>query len=223
MAEIAAIVLAGGRSTRMGQDKASLVLGDRTLLHRAVDAVGAVADDVVVVLRPGAPVPVLDMRAFTATARPEPVEGRDRRASARPALTFVDDEAADEGPLVGITSGLAHVRAPVALVVACDQPFVRPELLRLLAEYAREHTAVVPVVDGLPQPMCSAVRTEVLPQLRALIADGSRAASELADLPGALLLSRDAWAQVDPDGRSFIGVNTPEELAQARALLASSD
>jgi molybdopterin-guanine dinucleotide biosynthesis protein A len=76
----------------------------------------------------------------------------------------------------------------------------------------------MPVVDGLPQPMCSAVRTEALHHLRALIADGSRAAGALAELPGALLLQPHEWSVVDPDGRSFLGVNTPEEFARAIAL-----
>jgi molybdopterin-guanine dinucleotide biosynthesis protein A len=197
MAEIAAIILAGGRSQRMGQDKAALVLGGRNLLQRAVDAVSAVADEVVVVVRPRAQSPSLSGSAH---------------------VTFVEDEAPDEGPLVGIVSGLARVQAPIALIVACDQPFVRPEFLRLLAARAREHLAVVPVVDGRPQPLCSAVRTDALAQLRTLVADGTRAAAALADLPGALHLQREAWFGADPEGRSFIGVNTREEFERAREL-----
>jgi molybdenum cofactor guanylyltransferase len=181
----------------MGQDKAALVLGGRTLLDRVIDAASAVAEEIIVVVRPGVQLP---------------------RLQATSAIRFVEDEAADEGPLIGIVSGLARLQAPVALIVACDQPFVRPGLLGLLAERAREHVAIVPVVDGRPQPMCSAVRTEALAQLRALVASGTRAATALADLPGALLLPRDAWSEADPDGRSFIGVNTPEEFAYAQRL-----
>jgi molybdopterin-guanine dinucleotide biosynthesis protein A len=202
MSEVAAVILAGGRSTRMGQDKASLVLGGRTLLQRAVDAVSVVATEVVVVLRPGAP--------------PPEVEGLTE-------VRFVEDEAPNEGPLVGIVSGLACAQAPVVLIVACDQPFVRPELLRLLAERAREHIAVVPFVDGLPQPMCSAVRFEALPVLREFVASGSRAANALADLPGALRLERDGWGEADVEGRSFIGVNTPEEFERAKELAQHLD
>jgi molybdopterin-guanine dinucleotide biosynthesis protein A len=182
----------------MGSDKAAVVFGSRTLLQRAVDAVAKVASHVVVVGAPGRPLPVVQC------ARP---------------LLEVSDPVEGEGPLSGIITGLEAAGTPVALIVGCDQPFLRPSLLRLLAERAADHPAVLPVLDGRPQPLCAAVRLAVLPELQAAFARGERAAKLLVSLPGALLLAAEEWRGVDPDGRSFIGVNTPEELERAERLL----
>ena len=198
MDEVVAIVLAGGRSRRMGRDKAGVVLGGRTLLQRAVDATAGVATRVVIVGAPGRALPEV--------------------ACARP-LVFVTDPVEGEGPLAGIVTGLEAAGAPVAVVTCCDQPFIRPAFLWLLAECARTHVAVLPVFEGRPEPLCTAVRREALPQLRAALDHGNRAAMVLADLPGALLLPREEWEAADPDGWSFTGVNTPEELARAETLL----
>lgn len=195
---VAAIVLAGGRSTRMGRDKAALVLGGRTLLQRVVDAVGVVADEVVVVGAPGRGLPVVvSPRVLRLVA--DPIEG--------------------QGPLAGIIAGLEVTERAVAVVVGCDQPFVQPALLAHLAELAISHAAAVPVVDGRPQPLCSAVRREALPALRRAFEGGQRAARVIGDLDGAVLVPPDAWRAFDPDGRSSAGVNTPEELAAASSHL----
>jgi len=199
--EVTAIVLAGGRSTRMGRDKASLVLGGRALLQRAVDACGEAASAVVVVTAPGR-----ELSGVT---------------SALP-LTFVTDAEEGAGPLAGIVAGLSAIQTPVALVVACDMPFIAPELLRFLASSIGDGvSAAVPVLDGQAQPLCSAVRADALEALQAAFAGGTRAASAVGDLPGARLIQAAEWRVVDPTGTSFVGVNTPEEWARAEALEAA--
>lgn len=199
--DVTAIVLAGGRSSRMGSDKAALVLGGRTLLQRAVDAACGAASAVVVVGAPGRALP---------------------KVTSTVPMHLVTDAGEGAGPLGGIVAGLAAVGTSVALVVACDIPFIEPSLLRLLAARVREGaSAAVPVVDGQAQPLCSAVRTDAFEALRAAFQGGTRAASLLADLPGALLVDADEWGVADPAGASFIGVNTPEEWARAEALEAA--
>ena len=196
---VTAIVLAGGRSRRMGVAKASLMLDGRTLLQRTVDAVAAVADEIVVARAPGQRLPPLQ--------------------SARP-LRTVEDAVAGEGPLVGIAAGLRSALAPVALLVAGDMPFLRPQLLRLLVERAEAGSRfVIPVREERPQPLCSALRRETLPVVQARLDAGERAVMALADALEAELLAPEAWATADPDGRSFDNVNTPEQLAAAVARL----
>ena len=205
-APLAAVILAGGRSTRMGRDKASLVLRGRTLLDRTLEALYQLPDlvEVILVLAPGQQAPPF--------------------AGAVPGV-IVRDRLEGGGPLPAIALGLEAARAgsarvDVALVLGCDTPFVRPALLALLARGAREQPVVLPVHDARPQPLCSAVRLEVLPAIEALLAAGKRAASVLADLPGARLLAASEWASADPDGLSFVGVNTPEELRRAESTAA---
>lgn len=199
--DVTAIILAGGRSRRMGRDKAALVLGGRTLLQRAVDAASAAAAAVVVVGAPGRELPQL-----TSTV----------------ALTLVTDADEGLGPLAGIVAGLEAVRTPITVVVACDMPFLAPALLRLLASVVRGGASVaVPEVDRRAQPLCAALQTRALAPLRVALADGLRAASTLADLPGARLVASREWEAADPLGASFVGVNTPEEWARAEAMEAA--
>ncbi len=205
---ITGIVLAGGRSSRMGRDKASLLVDGETLLQHSVRALAAVADEIVVVHAPGTPRRALDA--------PCPVRE-------------VDDPVAGEGPLVGIATGLREARAPLAVVVGVDMPFLEPALLRLLVTRLREERAasgarwVLPIADGRRQPLCSAFARDALDVLDAHIEAGDRAPMAVgADLRVALLSEED-WRAADPDGRSFVDVDTPEDFAAAMAWYAARD
>jgi len=191
----AAIILAGGRSSRMGTDKAALVVEGRTLLQRAVDAVSTLVDEVVLVGAPGRPLPAVE---------------------ASVPLHRVDDPVEGEGPLAGIAAGLAAIEAPVALVVGCDMPWLQPALLELLLAHAEAGARlVVPMSDGRPEGLCSAWRADALPVVRAHFEAGDRRVMSVATDLEAARLDPDDYAEADPDGRSFRNLNTPEELARA--------
>lgn len=198
---VAGIVLAGGGSRRMGADKCMLDLGGRTLLQRAVDALDAVADEVVTVTGPGRPPPLVRSPG---------------------SLYHAVDSIADGGPLVGILAGLEATSAPVAVAVACDLPFVQPDLLRLLLDRVSEGARfVVPVHEGQPQLLCSAWRGDAAPLLRAHVEAGDRAVHAMLDALDAELVPPEVWRDADPEGWSFVNVNTPEDLAEARASLGT--
>ena len=195
--QLAGVVLAGGRSSRMGVDKASLVIDGRTMLQRTVDALEGVVDEIVVVLAPG--------------------QAQDEVQSSHP-VRFVEDPVEGEGPLVGIAAGLGAAQAPVALVVGCDMPYLRPALLRLIAERASAGSRlVVPLHAGRPEPLCSAWRTNAVTVIHAHIEAGDRAIMAVASDLDAQRVPPEDYAAADPDGRSFINLNTPEEF---RAVLA---
>lgn len=183
----------------MGRDKATLVLDGETLLQRTVRALAAVADEVVVVCAPGAALPDLDA--------PCPIR-------------VVEDPVEGEGPLVGIAAGLEAARAPVVLIVGVDMPFLRPALLALLAErVAAGARWVLPIADRRPQPLCSAFARDALPVLRAHIEAGDRAPMTVAADLGMVRLAEEEWRAADPDGASFMDVDTPEDFAAAIARL----
>lgn len=195
MATVTGIVLTGGRSSRMGEDKASLVLGGTTLLGRVVAALSAVADEVVIVRAPGQSLPLVQ----TAST-----------------LTIVADRVEGAGPLEGIVTGLEVSTAPVALVVGVDHPFLRPTLLRLLIERAQAGAPwVLPVLEGHPQPMCSAVARPSLEALRALVATGERSPASAARSLGGVPLDEAEWRTADPEALSFWDVDTREALQAA--------
>ncbi len=186
----------------MGRDKASIVIGGRSMLQRVIDAASEVAETVVVV-----------------TARWQALPSMEARGR----LVLVTDEREDAGPLAGMVTGLGVVEAPVALLLACDQPFVQPALLTMLAAQAMEAAAAIPMVGRELQPLCSAVRRDALDTLRAMLERGVRAAGAIADLDGARQVERREWSRVDSEGLSFVGVNTPEELVRAEAIAARLD
>ena len=186
----------------MGSDKCALEVGGQTLIQRVVDALDGVASEIVVVHAPGQPPP--DVRS-------------------RLPIRHVADPFEDAGPLVAIAEGLAAASAPVAIAVGCDAPQLQPALLRLLAEWADAGARLVaPLHEGVPQWLCAAWRRDALPALRERIEAGDRAMHEAAEALEAALLPPEAYAHLDPAGRSFLNVNTPEQLAAAREAVRQS-
>lgn len=196
---IAGIVLAGGRSSRMGRDKATMELGGRMLIERAVATLSSFAAQVIVVRAPGQSFPLV---------------------STRSSLVVVEDPIEGQGPLVGMAVGLQAAEAPVAVVIGVDHPFVQPTLLRLLADRVTPLARwVVPVVDGQPRPLCSAFATEAADVLQAHVDRGDRAPMAVAAELGLLRVPEAEWRVADRDGLSFIDLDTPEEFEAARLRL----
>lgn len=204
------IVLAGGASRRMGTDKAALELGGRTLLQHAVDALErADVGSIVVVGAADRSAPTVRATVRAAVHSIGPVR-------------FEVDAVPGEGPLRGLAAGLAAAAAPVALVVGVDMPFVEPELLRLLAARAAGGASpLLPLHEGVPQPLCSAWPSETLPRIEALLAAGERSILTAARALDAEFVPPADYAQIDPEGRSFWSIDTPEALAAARAQAES--
>jgi molybdopterin-guanine dinucleotide biosynthesis protein A len=201
MIEAEGFILAGGASSRMGADKAALSLGGETLVARVRRALAG------------------------ATSRTSLVSSRAGHAGF--SLPVVPDVYAGVGALGGLHAALAACRAPWALVVSCDLPFVTPELFARLASFADDEDeldAVAPVQrDGRPQPLCT------LYAARPCLAAAERLLGEGERRPRALLCQvRTRW--VSPDELSdltraehfFTNVNTPEEYERARAALGGA-
>ncbi len=186
----------------MGRDKCALEVGGRTLIQRVADALDEVCGEIIVVLAPGRELPELHSRA---------------------PLRHVADPFEDAGPLVAIAEGLEAASSPVAIAVGCDAPQLRPALLGLLAEWAQAgRPLIAPLHDDVPQWLCAAWRRDALPVLRERIVAGDRAVHDAAEALEAALLPPEAYTHLDPAGDSFFNVNTPEQLAEARAAVGQS-
>ena len=188
---VSAIVLGGGRSIRMGRDKAALPFGPETMLARVVRAVLCVADDVVAVGGSRQRLP------HGVRVVPDPVEGL--------------------GPLAGLATGLAAVRGERALLLACDMPLVAPALLQRMLELAGDADACVPLVDGVPMTTCAAYATRVLPRAQEHLARGARSLRALLTDVSVRWVTADQLRQVDPDLLSFWDCDTPEQYGAALA------
>lgn len=187
---VSAAIMAGGKSRRMGRDKAWLDVGDgRPIVRRVIDVLSAVADEVFLVAN--------DERYTTL------------------GLRVVPDRFAAGGVLGGIATGVGAATHERVLVAACDMPFLRPEVFRLLVERSDGYDAVVPRIGDEYEALHALYTKMCLPPMeRALGAGKMRVLSFFGDVR-LRVLEADELRTVDPDLRSFTNVNTPEELAAA--------
>lgn len=136
------IILCGGRSRRMGKDKGSLVLNDKPMLIHVLDTVKDIADEIVLVLRDQE-----QINKYKTILRDIEVS-----------IKIVTDEAKDQGPLVGILTGLSHVKSEYAQILPCDSPFISKSFVLKMFKIAeaKEFDAVVPIWDdGHIEPLHS--------------------------------------------------------------------
>jgi molybdenum cofactor guanylyltransferase len=204
MADTAGIVLAGGRSSRMGSPKAALEWHGSTLLRRVVGIVARGVDGPVVVVRaPGQPLPVL----------PDAVE-------------VVEDAREGRGPLQGLAAGLAAVRdrAAAAYVSSTDVPLLHPRFIRrVLAALEPDVDVVLPHVGGFPHPLAAAYRTELVDAVERLIAEDRMRPAFLFEacrvrrLDEATLLADPALAALDPGLDSVLNLNERSDYEDARS------
>lgn len=183
------IVLAGGRSARMGQDKALLKIDGVTLLERAVATMRQVTQEVVVV-----------------------ADRTDRYSL--PGVPCCADAYPDTGPLGGLVTGLTASGPGWHLVAACDLPALQTALLLLLLEEAGPAwDAVVPEVGGQLEPLCAIYCDTAAAPLAEYLQGGGRAVHKA--LAGLRLkrLEESLLRRADPQLRSFCNLNTPEDFA----------
>jgi molybdenum cofactor guanylyltransferase len=207
MAQVAGIVLAGGKSLRMGSPKAALEWHGSTLLRRVTGIVARSVDGpVVVVSAPGQALPALDG-----------------------AVEVVADEREGRGPLQGLAAGLAAIgdRAELAYVSSTDVPLLHPAFVRrVVGAFDGQIDVVLPEVGGYRQPLSAAYRTAVLSIVEELIAaDRMRPGflferSRVLRMDEADLLRGSSLARLDPTLASVSNLNEPADYERAHALPA---
>jgi molybdopterin-guanine dinucleotide biosynthesis protein A len=204
MSSAAGIVLAGGRSSRMGTPKAALEWHGSTLLRRTVAILGrATGGPVIVVRAAGQDLPELPAH-----------------------VDVVDDPREGLGPVQGLAAGLAAIagRAEVAFVCSTDLPFLHPAFVRRVLLAAGDGADVgLPVARGYPQPLAAAYAAALAPVAERLAACGRlRPAFLLQEatvirLDEAALRADPVLAALDPGLDSVVNVNEPGEYREARA------
>lgn len=221
---ISVVILAGGQSRRLGQDKAVADFGGEPLLRRVIRrAVAGLASGDGDGLASGGG----DSLASGDGAVDVVVAVSDARRAAAlplaPEYRIAIDPCPGGGALGGIYSGLAAAGADWALVVACDLPFLSPPLLRYLAAQRRQAdidavAAVVPLVGGRPEPTHAIYSRRCLPAIRARLAAGQLKAAGFLDDVAVRYLDEAELRRHDPQLLSFYNINYPGDLARAREL-----
>ena len=186
-------VLTGGRSSRMGQDKALLPFGDDPLAVWVAKRVRQVCSDVSL---------VGDAEKYAAWGFP-----------------VIEDVIPEQGPLGGIHAALAHSEARFTLVVGCDMPYLSPDFLRLLLRIAQETDAeaVVPESEEFEyEPLCAVYARSCLAPIEEALRGGQRKIKDVYRRLRLRAVPRAEWKPYDPEGRLFQNLNTPEDYEQAR-------
>ncbi len=191
------MILAGGAGRRIGSEKAFLEFFGSTMIERTEGIVGEVVDEVVVV------------------ARDE--EQRARLRDLVPGARLTCDSVRGFGPVAGLAAGMAEAGGEYTLAVGCDLPFLNPEVLKLLFDFAHGYDAAIPAREGgLIEPLHAAYRTDSMARAceAALKAGQSRIRAPLEGLQ-ARCVSVELLRPVDPELLSLFNLNTEEDLSEA--------
>ncbi len=140
---VTGIILAGGKSSRMGYDKGLAEIDGRKIIERVYGVLKQVADQVIII--------------------------SNNDAYHYMGLPVFGDIYKEKGPLSGIYTGLAHSGTERNLVVACDMPFVSVELLKNILDRSEDYDIVVPTVNNDMEPLCGFYRKEINGKLKELI------------------------------------------------------
>jgi molybdopterin-guanine dinucleotide biosynthesis protein A len=185
-----AIVLAGGKSSRMGTPKALLLFDDQPLIVHLVAALQRTFAEVVVVAAPEQDLPAMPVK-------------------------LVRDEVPFQGPVGGIYYGLTAAGGEVCFVTSCDSAFLRMDLIAHLVSQISGYDVVVPHWQGRFQPLQAVYRRSVLPLLAAQFERGELRPVQLFDRVRTRRIDEEEIRRFDPEGSSFFNMNTPEDYAEA--------
>ncbi len=192
------IVLAGGKSSRLGQDKASVELEGRTLLQRSVANLEFLGSDIVIVAAPGQVLPRLESACRLITLR---------------------DIVPGQGPLIGLYTGLRHAENQYCFVVACDMPFVQRPLVEYMADAAAGYDVVMPRRARGLEPLHAIYGRSCIGSIESSIGAGVHKIDGFIEKVSVKYLEASEIENLDPQGLSFFNINTPADLAKAAGLL----
>jgi len=188
-------VQAGGKSSRMGEDKALIRLAGIPLIERVLARIDGLADEILIT-----------------TNRPETL--------AHLNLRMVGDEVPGAGALPGLKTALSAARGDVVLILSCDTPFVSRELLEHLLGRAHEADVIVPKRGDKYEPLQAVYnRALCLPAVEAALASSERRMVSFYPQVHVLPIEEKVLSKLDPSGLSFFNVNTTEDLERAEQLL----
>jgi molybdopterin-guanine dinucleotide biosynthesis protein A len=181
-----------------GQPKALIELGGRPIIARVLAALAPAVDEVLLVTN------TPDLYAFLE-------------------LPMVGDVHRDQGPLGGIYSGLEAAAGQAALTVACDMPFLHPDVLRLVAARAGEADVVIPRTGTGLETMHAAYGKACLPHIAGRLAAGQLKITDFLERVRVVEIAEAEVARFRDPRVTFMNVNTPAELERARALVQELD
>jgi molybdenum cofactor guanylyltransferase len=193
MAGAAAVILVGGKSSRMGRAKALLPFDNEPLIAHVVRRLKSWFPEIIVVAAPDQELPELS-------------------------AVLVRDEIAYQGPVSGIYHGLKAATKDVCFVTSCDAPFLNFELIDHLLEQISDYDVVVPFWQERFQPLHAIYRTSVVPLLKEQLERGELRPIFLYDKVRTRKIQEAEIRRLDPEGLSFLNMNSPADYDAALQL-----
>lgn len=190
--DVCAVILAGGKSSRMGSNKALLDIGGKPLIRLLIDRIRPVTDRIL-------------------------ISSSDSRSYGFLDFPVVPDQFEGHGPLAGFHAAMLRNVSSLYIMLACDLPNLKTPFLRQLVSMAKGYDAAIPRTrDGLPHPLCAVYRRTCFPSVERALQRGANKVIEI------FLNDSLAIRWVDPDEGRFsdsdlANVNTPEDLRNLRA------
>jgi len=218
--EAAAIILTGGKSSRMGSAKALLLFDGEPLVVHVARALNRIFRQIVVVASPGEQ--FIELSGLLGSLSSRPNQPNEPKKLNQPNVTLVRDEVAYQGPVGGIYYGLQAARGEFCFVTSCDVPFLNPALISHLVSQISDFDVVVPHWQERFQPLCAVYRTSVAPLLKAQLEHGELRPVFLYDKVRTRKVEEEEIRRFDPDGLSFFNMNSPEEYRTAVAIWEKS-
>ncbi len=198
--DIGFIVLAGGKGLRLGQDKASETIGDRSLLERVVSRLALFDCDILIV---------------SASERTFP------QLNGYPRLRTVADIYLNKGPLGGVYAGLKAADSFYNFVVACDMPFLNQALLRYMMQISAGFDLVVPRLGELVEPLHAVYSRACLAPIESLLKQGDLRLRRLFALVEVRYVEAEEIDRFDPQHLSFFNINNEADMERAKKLARS--
>ncbi len=197
MLKFSVVIQAGGKSSRMGQDKALLPFRGTTMLEYILRQIEGLGEETLII-----------------TNTPQAYQPF--------GLPLFGDVIPDWGALGGLYSAIYHASHPYCLVLACDMPFINRPFLEHLVSLAPKHDAVVPRLGAgrFIEPFRAVYSKTCLQPIRAAIEAGHRKVISFFEQVDVRFVERVEIEPFDPQCRTFFNVNTPGDLAQAERMAA---
>lgn len=136
---------------------------------------------------------------------------------------MIGDIINQRGPLTGIFSVLSNIKDDAIFVAACDMPFLNEQLIRYMVDKynnfnsgANKWGAVIPVFEGKPQPLFGIYSKNILGVVEERLNKGLKRLKDLLTEINVLYIKEEEVRQIDPEGRSFLNINTMEDLEKVR-------
>lgn len=193
---VTSIVLAGGKSLRVGSCKAMETICGQSLVKRAIERLKTISNQILIV-----------------TSQEQPDLPITREAE------IVVDIYPGKGPLGGIYTGLLASELPYSIVVACDMPFLNVELLRYLIELSEGFDAVIPrLEEGKIEPLHAVYSRKCINTIRAELECDHLKISQALDILRVRYVEREEYHRFDPQLLSFFNINSLADLKQAAAI-----